>query len=161
MLGPGAGFTGAGLTPAGFGSPVAAAINIQVPLPDQLTSKGQTGRLISLQTGDYVFTSDGRIAGMTTMQQLVMLALLNGNILIGIQDKFDNFQRAIAARVQNALNPYVRPGWIAVDGVDVVEPEGSPDAAGITVRWRDLTMPASASNATTTPNSFTTAIPTT
>lgn len=138
------------------------AVNVQVPLPDPLTGVSQANRLINPVTGDYVFTADGRVAGMTAQQQNVLLALLNANLFVGLYDKGDGFQRKIANRVQTALNPLIRPGWIVLLGVDIVEPgSGSPDAAGIYVKWQDLTMVAPGSNANRTQTTFTTAIPTT
>jgi hypothetical protein len=158
----GAGLAPAGFSPAGFGAVDIGAPNNQSPLPDPKTGLPQANRLINAVTGDYTFTADGRVAGMTAQQQNVLLALLNGNIFAGLYDKGDGFQRKIANRVQTALNPYIRPGWIALLGVDVVEPgSGSPDAAGIYVKWQDLTMPAPGSNTNSSPNTFTTVIPTT
>lgn len=159
----GAGFCRSGSSPAGFGSPDVAPINVIVPLPDPVTGASQTGRLInySQQGSDYAFTSDGRISGMTTMQQNVLLALLNAQIFYGLEDQGPNFQRIIAGRVQNALATFIRQKWIVLVGVDIAQPSSNPDASGVTVRWRDLTIAPTSRNATTTPGTYSTAIPST
>jgi hypothetical protein len=159
----GAGMAGAGLSSAGYGLSGTGAANIVVPLPDPLTGKSLTGRLINFQNGgsDYVFTADGRVSGMPTVQQLVLLALMDPNVLQGIQDQGPNFQRQVAGRVQRALSPFIRKGWVALVGLQIVQPQNSPNAAAIFVQWKDLTLAAPGRNATTTSNTFTTAIPTT
>lgn len=157
----GAGFAPAGFSPAGFGAPDAAPVTQTVPFPDPLTGKAQTGALINYQTGDYVMTADGRVAGMGSMQQLVLLALLNAQIFKGLETKGPNFQRQVASRVTAALAYLLRQKWIAVASVTVSGGNpSSPDAAGVVVNWRDLTMAQSGTVATKTPNTFQTTVPT-
>jgi hypothetical protein len=161
----GAGFAPAGFAPAGFGSPDVAAANIPIPLPDPLTALSLTGRNLNFNAGtqqaDYIFSADGRIAGMATMQQLVLLALFNGNIFTGLDRKLANYQRTIAGRVTTALSPYIKKGWLQLLSVDVVFPTGAPDATAATVTWRDLTLAAPGTQPGTTQNIFTSPIPTT
>jgi hypothetical protein len=157
----GAGFQKAGFSPAGIGSPSPAAVNQTVPLPDPLTGLGQTCRLINYQTGDYSFTADGRVQGMSSVQQLVLLALMDSNLFRGIEDKGNGFQRKLAAAVQNQLASFIRQGWVQLMSVDFANASaGSPDAAGVLVRWRDLTIPNLSANGTTAQNTFTITIPT-
>jgi hypothetical protein len=157
----GAGFAKAGTSPAGFGAPSVAPVNQTTPFPDPLTGLGQTGALINYQTGDYVYTADGRVAGMSSVPQLVLIALMNGNIFAGLLDKTPDYPRQVATRVQTALSSFIRQGWVALVSVDVVEAgSGSPDAAGVNVRWRDLTAPAPGSGARVAQTTLTTTIPT-
>ena len=157
----GCGFCPCGTAPAGWGTPDLGLVNVPSPLPDPLTKVPLTGRFIDYTTGDYEFSADGRIAGMSTVQQLVLLALLNGNIFAGIAVKLPNYQRTIANRVQTALNPIIQKGWLELVTVSVVDPDTSPDASGILVKWRDLTLTAPGANPTNSQTVFSTAIPVT
>jgi hypothetical protein len=152
----GAGFCSAGTSPAGFGLPDVAAVNVPSPLPDGLTGAPLTGRFINYTVGDYVFSSDGRINGMSTVQQLVLLALLDGNILSGLDRKLPNYQRTIANRVQTALNPIILKGWCQLIAVTITDPSNNPDATAAYVKWKDLTLPAPGSQpgGTATQNIF-------
>ena len=155
----GAGFCPAGFAPAGFGTPTVAAINIQSPLPDAFTGQPLTGRYIDYTVGDYVFSPDGRIAGMATVQQLVLLALLDGNILSGLDRKFPNYQRTVANRVQTALSPIIVKGWCQLLGVTITDPSNNPDATAVYVKWKDLTLTAPNAQPQLTQNVFSSPIP--
>jgi hypothetical protein len=160
---PGAGFCPAGFSPAGWGSLTPASVNSPLPLPDPHTGLSLTGRLLNYQQGgsDYVFTPDGRVSGMRTMQQLVLIALLNANIFSNIGTQGPNIQRLVAGRVQSALNPFLKQKWIALVRCDVASGSSNPNALAVDVVWRDLTMPAPTSSAQGAPNVFTTSLPTT
>ena len=157
----GAGFCPAGRAPCGFGTPDSAAINVAVPLPNSFTGEPLTGRYIDYTIGDYVFSSDGRLNGMSTVQQLVMLALLDGNILAGLDRKFPNYQRTIANRVQTALNPLILKGWCQLLAVNITDPSSNPDATAAYVQWKDLTLTAPGSQPGQTQNVFSFPIATT
>jgi hypothetical protein len=144
----GAGFQPAGLSSAGYGVPSGATSPNGATLPDATTSLPQTGRFINFQTKDYSFTSDGRIQGMGTTEQLVLLALTTvfgssadpalGQMYTSIQEKGTNFQQQATSAVQSALSDLIKRGFITLDGVGVLEPPGNPDAGAILVAWTDL-----------------------
>lgn len=157
----GAGFCPAGFASAGWGLPDVAPLNIDPSLPDPLSGSTLSCRLIDYTVGDYVFSNDGRIAGMNAQQQNVLLALLDGNIFAGLTTKGPNYQRVVADRVTTALNFLIRSGWIALLKVDVFDPGENPDATGVVATWRDLTLAAPASGQSSTQNVFATPIPVT
>jgi hypothetical protein len=144
----GAGLFPAGVFPAGFGQPEQAPAPATAVLPDPKTGLSLTGRLINQQTGDYVFTADGRLEGMATVQQLVLLAIDNID-LSTVQQKGPNFQRALANRVQVALADLVTRGLVQILSVTVTS-QGNPDAGIAILSWRDLTQ-GPRSEALTTP----------
>jgi hypothetical protein len=157
----GVGIGPAGFFPAGWGLPDVGPPNIDPPLPDPLTGGTLACRLIDYTVGDYVFSPDGRIAGMNAQQQNVMLALLDGNIFAGLTVKGPNYQRQVADRVTTALNPLISRGWVQLLKVLISDPGENPDATGTVVVWRDLTLASPATGQTRTPNEFQTAIPVT
>jgi hypothetical protein len=134
----GAGLFPAGLFPAGFGQPEQAGPPATALLPDPSTGQTQTGRLINQQTGDYVFTADGRLEGMATVSQLVLLAIKNID-LSQIQQKGPGFERALAARVQAAVADLVTRGLVQIISV-VQAATSNPDAGIAVLTWRDLTQ---------------------
>ena len=88
---------------------------------------------------DYVFTADGRLEGMTTVQQLVLLAILDIDFST-LTEKGPNFQNVLAALVSTALAPLVRQKLVRIKQVIVLEP--SQDAGLASVDWIDLTTGA-------------------
>ena len=132
----GAGRFPIGTTPVGLGLPTALPPTPPAVLPDPTTGLSQTGRLIDQQTGDYVFTADGRLEGMGTVDQLVLLAIDNID-LSTVVEKGRNFTQMISARVQAALSDLVSRGLVQIVSVRVSEP--TVDAGQAILSWRDLT----------------------
>lgn len=132
----GAGLFPAGRFPAGFGQPETAPPPPTAALPDTSTGLSLTGRFINQQTKDYVFLPDGRLQGMQTVQQLVLLAINNID-LSTILEKGPNFQRNLASRVQAALSDLISRGLVQLLQVVVTQP--GPDSGLATAYWRDLT----------------------
>lgn len=133
----GTGLSPAGTSQAGFGVVDAGPVPGVVPLPDARTGLPQSGRFLNQQTGDYVFTNDGRVVGMPTVPQLVLLALLNNVDLSRVQEKGPNFRQFLASVVQDALGDLIAQGLVLLTGVQVLEP--NPDAGLALVSWLDLT----------------------
>jgi hypothetical protein len=135
-MGTGAGTSPAGSSVAGVGVIDSAPQPGVVPLPDQFTGLSQTGRFIDQQTGDYIFTTDGRVVGMQTVPQLVLIALQDVD-LSRIQQKGPNFSQFLASVVQDALGDLIAQRLVLLLGVTVLEP--NPDAGVALVSWKDLT----------------------
>lgn len=114
----GIGLQGAGTTSAGFGSPTRGAEEGGVILRDVKTGASFTGRQIDPRSGDYVLDENGRLLGMSTVQQLVQLAVMNAApALQEIERLDDGFERAASAILTTACAPIVQQGIIAVIGV--------------------------------------------
>jgi hypothetical protein len=141
----GAGLFPAGLSPAGFGLPETAAPSPIAPLPDLTTGLPQPGRLLVTQqakgepnTIDYQFGADGRLQGMSAVQQLVMLAIFNID-LSTLTEKGPNFPAKLQALVAAAIAPLVALKLVGVRSITINEP--SSDAGMATLSWVDLTAP--------------------
>lgn len=145
----GAGLTPAGSSSAGYGEPGSGALPNNAILPDTQTSFPQTGRYLNPATKDYEFTSDGRLYGMGTVEQLVQLALTTtlgssclatlGETFTLIQEKGSNYQQQVASAVGNSLADVVNRNLVQVISVTVQEPPSNPDAGFCRVVWTDLT----------------------
>jgi hypothetical protein len=152
----GAGYAPAGTSSAGYGVPDSAAVPNNAILPAILTGLPQTGRSINPQTGDYVFTTDGRLMGMDTVPQLVILALTTtlgssvlptlGQAFTLIREQGPNFSQQLTATVNAALADLVRRKFVAVKSVTVQQPPSNPDAGTCLVKWTDLTTGLSYTN---------------
>ncbi len=135
----GAGLAPAGTSPAGFGVPETAGAPAINPLPDPKTGLSLTGRYIDQKTGDYVMLADGRLQGMATVEQLVLLAL-NSVDFSDLLDKGPNFRATFANRVQNALADLITKKWVQIRAITISEP--NPDAGLAVLDWVDLTTGA-------------------
>jgi hypothetical protein len=132
----GAGLFPAGSFPGGFGIPEAGPFSQFAPLPDPTTGLSQTGRFINQKTGDYVFTADGRLQGMPTVEQLVLLAITRID-LSRITEKGPGFKKFFASLVQAALADLIGRKLVQIKSIDVLEP--NPDAGLAVLNWIDLT----------------------
>ena len=145
----GAGSAPAGTSIAGYGTPDAAAVPNSATLPDTVTGLPRGGRYINPQTGSYQFTADGRLQGMASVNQLVLLATSTrlgssaiptlGQDYTSIQEQQGDFQRQVATRVAASLSNLVRLKLVELLGVTVQQAPGNPDGAVVFFQWRDLT----------------------
>jgi len=138
----GAGFQPAGASPAGYGAPTQSATPSSTVLPDSLVVGSQGSRRIDPLTKDYVFT-DGQLAGMNNVQQLVYLAIANAAPEFQKLDKLDaSFEKGVRAALTAALAPLVAQRVVEITGVQVrMNAAGGlkPGQAVTTLLWRDLT----------------------
>lgn len=146
----GAGSAPAGSSSAGYGVPDSATVPNNALLPDKLTGLPQTGRFIDPKTGSYAFTTDGRLYGASTAQQLVQLAMsqvrgsscvpTDGQAFASITEKTSDYRNRVAAAASAALAKAVGQKIVRIVGIDVFDlaPQ-SPDAGIGQVRWQDLT----------------------
>lgn len=145
----GAGLAPAGVSPAGYGTPSTTTGPATNVLPDYVTGDTQTGRAIDPVNKTYTLTTDGRIQGVGTVQQLVQVALstmFNSSAVVGlglnvasVQEKGSDFQRQVATMVASALADLVRRKLVQIIDVRVDDLPAKPDGAWAVVLWRDLT----------------------
>lgn len=145
----GAGFAGAGFFAAGFGSVDGALAPSNAYLPDPRTGQSLQGRLLDPATGDYKFTADGRIYGQTQAQQLVQLACetIRGSaavLTLGmdrsvLQERGRDLLATVQSMVQQAFDPIIAQGIVALNSVQVIDGPPMTDRAGILIQWTDLT----------------------
>ena len=163
----GAGLCPAGSSAAGFGVPTVATSPINVPFPDAQTGRTQGGYQVGLTSGDYSFTSDGRVVGVANVKSLVQHAITTtfGSSAVpnfGLQlpggDKTSGYKQRIESRLRNALAGLVAQNLIQIVSVSVADmPNNSAGTIG-TLTWRDLTAPAPWTPGTGAPsNQYTTA----
>jgi hypothetical protein len=138
-MGIGAGLYPAGLFPAGYGQPATAPFSPTAPLPDPMTGLSRTGRLVNQTTGDYVMQADGRLQGMPTVEQLVLLAILRIDTS-DLQEKTPNFRNVLSGRVENALASLIQAKQVQIRQLVVLSP--NQDAALALLDWVDLTTGA-------------------
>src|ERR1019366_3551405 len=117
----GVGFFAAGLFAAGYGEPETLGQSPTSPLPDASTGAPQTCRYINPVTNDYVMLADGRLQGMTSVAQLVLIAIKDID-LSTLTEKGPNFKQAIASIVAGALAPLVAQKRVRIKQVVVLEP---------------------------------------
>lgn len=144
----GAGFCPAGTTAAGYGVPDTGTVPNNALMPDPLTGLPQTGRNINTATGSYTFTADGRTQGMTTVSQLVQLAIRTqrGSSALGafgidmskVQEQGTNFERQLGAAIVLALSNLIKAGLVTVIGITWL-PVDNTDGTAPYVKWRDNT----------------------
>lgn len=132
----GAGLAPAGTSLAGFGTVDQAPAPILVPLPDYRTGLPDTGRFINQQTGDYEFTADGRLQGMPTVYQLVLLAIERADFST-LQERGPNYVGVVQGIIQAALSYLVTSRQVSILRIDV--PPVAPDAVIAVLYWIDLT----------------------
>lgn len=132
----GAGLFPAGLFPGGYGAPATVAATPASPLPDPSTGLSLTGRFINPQTNDFVMQADGRLQGMPTVAQLVLIAIKDID-LSPLSEKGKNFKQALASLVSGALSQLVAQKLVRIKQVTVLEP--TKDSGFANVDWIDLT----------------------
>lgn len=139
----GAGGCPAGTSQAGYGVVAGAPAPDETPLPDPSTGLSQTGRYIDQTTGDYTFTVDGRVQGMPTVYQLVLLAIENVK-LSSLTEKGPNYRQVVTAILQDALADLVASQQVEIRSIVVIDlqPGQNPDATVAMLFWRDLTTGA-------------------
>lgn len=136
----GAGRCRASAVPAGYGAIDVAPAPVLVPVPDPQTGLPQTGRFVDQTTGDYTFTVDGRVQGMPTVYQLVLLAIERADVS-SLTEKGSNYKQQVATILQNALSALVVAKQVEIKRVVVIDrlPGTNPDATVAVVFWKDLT----------------------
>lgn len=135
----GAGAFPAGAYGAGFGVFETAPATPTSPLPDPSTGLSLTGRFINQQTKDYVMQADGRLQGMPTVAQLVLIAIQDID-LSTLTEKGPNFKGVLAGLVGTALAPLIAQKLVRIKQVTVLEP--TKDSGFAEVDWIDLTTMA-------------------
>ena len=142
----GAGLCPAGTSCAGYGViDVAPAPNF-TPLPDPKTGLAQTGRYLNApntQTGkgmDYSFSPDGRVQGMPSVYQMVLIAIENADFT-QVQEKGPNYKTQLRTIVQNAVAYLVTSKQLQVKSIVVLAntPGQNPDSAIAILNWFDVT----------------------
>lgn len=143
----GAGFAPAGFSLAGIGVIDTAAAPNLIPLPDPKTGKSQTGRLLNapvpgVKGMDYAFTADGRLEGMPTVRQMVLIAVEDLDFSV-IQTKGPNFRKQVESIVTAALAPLTTQKLLLVKSVVVIDGSQdlglNPAAAMCLINFFDLT----------------------
>ena len=152
----GAGKAPAGAASAGYGVPDAAYVPNSAILPDPKSGFAQTGRFINPITGDYQFTADGRLIGMGTVPQLVLIALETvkgssviptlGNTFQLVQEKGPSFLAQMRAVVNDALSDLIKTKMLQLVSVTTQEQPSNPDTGIVQVAWLDLTTGLQHSN---------------
>jgi len=145
----GAGGCPAGSSSAGYGVPDSAAVPNNALLPLPANGLPQTGRALNPTTKSYSFTTDGRVVGCPTVQQLVQLALTTifnssaqaglGSKLSLIQEKGSDYGQQVTAAITDALADLVKDKLVQIVSVTVLQPSSSPDAGIAVLQWIDLT----------------------
>ena len=110
-------------------------------------------RYINPVTGDYLFNSNGKIAGLIGMQQAVYLSLVTvlgssavislGQTYSTIQVITQNFNQDIQNSVNLALANLINNGSISLDNVSVTKKSNSVE---LLISWTDNTITLSQSN---------------
>lgn len=143
----GAGFSPAGLTPYGYGTPDQAPEPGGKALRNALTGQPVEARRIDARSRDYVFDAFGRIEGMSSGQQAIYLAYATerrssavrelGNRLRDVKVITANFARQVEDILREAAAVAVAAGLVEILDVTVVR-RGTSGAVS-QVRWVDKT----------------------
>jgi hypothetical protein len=143
----GAGFAPAGFSLAGYGVIDTAEAPALIPLPDPTTGQSQTGRLLSVPVPggkgmDYSFTPDGRLQGMPTVRQMVLIAVEDLDFS-SIQTKTPNYRSEVARIVAAALAPLTTQKLLLLKAVVILDSAQIPgmnvSASICEINWFDLT----------------------
>lgn len=136
-----------GTSPYGLGTPAVASDLGGSILRDETTGEARGSRKIDPSTGDYVLDDTGRIAGMSDIHQLVILAVSTtkgsaavrrlGQELKLIDRITPSTPRRIDATLRAAVQHLVNPGLIEVVDTDVSVVRSGVVLARL--HWRDLT----------------------
>jgi len=133
---PGIGSVPIGSIGIGYAPLTTLAATPSSPLPDPRTGLSQTGRLINPLTKDYVMQSDGRLQGMPTVNQLVLIAVFNLDFS-SLTEKGPNFANALRAIIQNGMAYLVTQKLVAIRQIVIQQPNA--DAGLALMNWTDLT----------------------
>lgn len=130
----GAGFSAAGVAPAGFGDldllPTPATENLV-----DAKGKQQSARAVDAPTGQYILNADGRFQGMPRVEQLVVLAVRA--MVLPAGDVTPNFTTQLKTLVASTLASLVNQGLVQI--LDVVSYLEQPSRARAALKYRDLT----------------------
>ena len=150
----GAGLQKAGKTSAGFGTSSEATVFEGGFLRDEITGETLGARLINPKTKGFVLDSNGRLLGMKSVRQAVLIAIHTvrdssavrglGNRLSSIDRIGSNIERQILNILSEALAPLVQAGLVEVVGFSQFKAgDGKngmlPGAVFGRFRWKDLT----------------------
>jgi hypothetical protein len=145
----GAGACPVGSSAAGYGVPDRAFAPNNAMLPGIRTGLSQSGRFIDPTTKSYAFQADGRLKGVSTVPQLVQIALSTvlgssavatlGQTFSLIAEKGPDYQRRVTSAIESALANVVKQRLVQIVSVDVQLYPAAPDAGVATLKWRDLT----------------------
>jgi len=153
----GVGLQGAGLTPAGFGTPAEATTPGGAFLRDEKTGKSLGARKIDPSTKDYVLDSNGRLLGVNYVRHVVQMSVHTergsaavqemGHRLRTLERITPNIEQQILSILTEAVQPLVDQGLIEVVGFSHFT--AGDDRNGLKrgavygrFRWRDLTADA-------------------
>lgn len=150
----GSGIQRAGRTPAGFGTSTAANVFEGGFLRDEVTNATLGARLINPKTKAFVLDSNGRLLGMKSVRQAVLIAIHTvrnssavrdlGNRLTSIKRIGASFEKQVLDVLTEALRPLITAGLVEVVGFSQFRAgDGSngmlPGAVFGRLKWRDLT----------------------
>ena len=150
----GVGIAGAGLTPAGFGTPPTAAVPEGAFLRNEKTGASLGARRIDPHTRDYVLDDNGRILGVNYVRSVVQMSVHTevnsavvqsmGHRLRTIDRITPNIEQQILTILTEAVQPLINQGLIEVVGfrnfVAGDDLNGLKRGAVYGVfEWRDLT----------------------
>lgn len=135
-----------GSSPYGIGTPAVADALGGSTLRDASTGEQLGSRKIDPATGDYVLDENGRILGMSSITQLVLLAVSTtkgsaamrqlGQELRKIDRITSNLPRRVDNTLRAAVQHIVNRGLIEVVGTEVEVVR--PGVVLARMRWRDL-----------------------
>lgn len=149
----GAGLCPAGTSVAGYGVPTVATLLSRIPFPDPVTGLPQSGYQVGVASGDYSFTTDGRLVGCGTVKSLVEHACLTlfGSSAVpgfGLQlpggDKGTGYSKRVTARLTSTLSALVAQRIISIVSIVVQDAPNNPSGTIGSLTWRDLTAPSPA-----------------
>ncbi len=136
-----------GSSPYGIGTPITATAPGGAVLRETSTGSSLGSRLINAETRDYVVDENGRIVGMSDVQQLMQIALGTvkgssamlglGHALATLDVITDNVERRVATIVDDAVLHLTSRKLVEI--LSVVTTRMHAGALHIVVRWRDLT----------------------
>ncbi len=143
----GVGFSGVGLTIAGYGGVDSAPVPLQKILIDSDDGAPRESRKVDPVTGRYTLNADGQVQGMPGVEQLV---LMRAKTVLHSSAVFDlgmaqpsgvvgpDILRQLREDITNAMRDIIDAGVIEVVRVEVTRPVGSSNFVRFFV-WRDLT----------------------
>lgn len=119
----------AGVSPAGYGKPSSASDPTGTVLRDELTGRPLDARKINPRTGAYERDANGRLLGMSSSRQIVLLAIRTtfgsaadkemGNKLRKLDRITDNFRFRVLTTITDSLRRQIDAGILRVDDFSV------------------------------------------
>lgn len=143
----GAGAASVGFSIAGYGGVDSAPVQQQTILIDPYTNIAQNARRIDQIKGQYVLNQFGQVAGMSGVQQLVLMraatlldssAVPNLGLSLPSGSVGPNTTAALTQQIMNAMGDLISQGMIQVVRVLIAKDAGS-QAYHRYFTWRDLT----------------------